>query len=48
MSEGLDVIIVDDDPVILELLGEIIGEFYTWGEVRTFSDADKAIGYCRA
>lgn len=48
MSEGLDVIIVDDDPVILEMLGEMIREFYTWGDVRTFSDADAAIGYCRA
>jgi DNA-binding NarL/FixJ family response regulator len=26
----------------------MIREFYTWGDVRTFSDVDAAIGYCRA
>lgn len=47
MSDGLDVIIVDDDPVVLKAIEEIIKEFYVWGEVRPFSDVATAIGYCR-
>ena len=46
MAEGLDVIIVDDDPDVCEVLGEIIKRFYTWGDVRLFTDADEAIAYC--
>jgi DNA-binding NarL/FixJ family response regulator len=47
MSEGLDVIIVDDEPLICEVLTEIIKRFYSWGEVYSFTDADEAIAYCR-
>jgi DNA-binding NtrC family response regulator len=47
MSDNLDVIIVDDEPWICEVLTDIIKPFYVWGEVRSFTDADEAIAYCR-
>jgi CheY-like chemotaxis protein len=46
MSEHLDVIIVDDDPAVCGVITEIIKRFYVWGEVVSFTDADKAIAYC--
>ena len=46
MPEGLDVIIIDDDPVVCEVLSEIVKRFYTWGNVISYSNVDKAIEYC--
>ena len=46
MSDGLDVIIIDDDPAVCELISEIIEGFYTWGEVLAFTDAGEATSYC--
>lgn len=46
MSNGLDVIVLDDDPGIGEVLKELIESFYTWGEVVAFSSTDAAIAYC--
>lgn len=46
MPEGLDVIIVDDDPDVCEILTEIVKRFYTWGDVISFTNADKAAAYC--
>ncbi|MDY6855533.1 MAG: response regulator [Thermodesulfobacteriota bacterium] len=46
MSDGLDVIIVDDDSIICEVVSEIITGFYTWGDVIYFTDVDDAISYC--
>ena len=46
MPEGLDVIIIDDDPDICQLLSETVKRFYSWGEVITFSDAKTAKSYC--
>jgi DNA-binding NtrC family response regulator len=46
MSEGLDIIIVDDDPSVCELIATIVKRFYTWGEVRTFTNTDEASSYC--
>ena len=46
MSDGLDVIVIDDDPGICEVIAELIESFYTWGNILTFSDADKAVSYC--
>lgn len=46
MAEGLDVIIVDDDPNICELISTIIKRFYTWGEVIPFSNSEEAIKFC--
>ncbi len=45
MPEGLDVIIVDDDPDVCEVITEIVKRFYTWGDVVSFSNVDKAIEY---
>ncbi|MDY6791225.1 MAG: response regulator [Thermodesulfobacteriota bacterium] len=46
MSDGLDVIIVDDDQSVCKVIAGIIEKFYTWGNIVTFSDVDKAILYC--
>ena len=46
MPDGLDVIIVDDDPSVCQLVADMVKGFYAWGEVRSFSDADEAILYC--
>jgi len=47
MPEGLDIIIMDDDPEVCEGLSEVIKLFYTWGSVHAFSDMEKASEYCR-
>ena len=46
MPDGLDVIIVDDDPTVCELVSTIVKRFYTWGDVISFSDSNKAIEFC--
>jgi len=46
MSDGLDVIVLDDDPGIGEIVSELIESFYTWGKVYDFSDPDKAVSFC--
>ena len=46
MSDGLDVIVLDDDPGICEVVTELIESFYTWGNVYPFSDPDQAIAFC--
>lgn len=46
MSDGLDVIVLDDDPGICEIVSELIENFYTWGQVYSFSDPDQAISFC--
>ncbi len=46
MADGLDVIILDDDPGICEIIAELIENFYTWGNVIAFSNPDEAISYC--
>lgn len=46
MAEGLDIIIVDDDPNVCELISTIIKRFYTWGEVIPFSNSEDAIKFC--
>ncbi len=46
MPEGLDVIIVDDDPDVCEVLTDIVRRFYTWGEVIAFTHVDTAIEHC--
>lgn len=47
MSDGLDVIIIDDDQGICEIIKELVESFYTWGDVISFSNAEEAIAYCR-
>jgi len=46
MADGLDIIIVDDDPDVCEITSEIINRFYTWGYVLTFTDINEAISHC--
>lgn len=46
MVEGLDVIIVDDDPDVCQVIEQIVKEFYSWGRVLAFNDPDEAILYC--
>ena len=46
MADGLDVIVVDDDPGICEIVSELIESFYTWGKVYSFSDPNQAITFC--
>jgi DNA-binding NtrC family response regulator len=46
MSEGLDVIIVDDDKNLCTVTAETIKRFYSWGDVVTFNKVDEAIAYC--
>lgn len=46
MPDGLDVIVVDDDPAICDLISSIIKQFYTWGNVISFNDCEDAIQYC--
>ena len=47
MSDGLPIIIVDDDPSVCEVISEIVKRFYTWGEVLAFTDSDEALSFCR-
>lgn len=46
MTEGLDVIVVDDDPDVCELVSSTVKRFYTWGRVISFTDSEEAIAYC--
>lgn len=46
MPEGLDVIVVDDDPNVCELISTTIKRFYSWGTVHSFTDAEAAMAYC--
>ena len=47
MSDGLPVIIVDDDLAICQLMAQLVKRFYTWGEVFAFTDPDEAVAFCR-
>ena len=46
MPDGLDVIVLDDDPGICEIVSELVESFYTWGNVYSFSDPAEAITFC--
>jgi response regulator of citrate/malate metabolism len=46
MSNGLDVIIVDDEAKVSEMIAKNINRFFTWGDVFVFTDVDEAIFYC--
>jgi response regulator of citrate/malate metabolism len=48
MTDGLDVIIVDDDQMTCELVTDMIEQFYTWGKVISFNDATEAVSYCQS
>ena len=46
MTDTLDVIVIDDDKGVCEVVTDIIKDFYTWGNVYSFTDVDQAISYC--
>lgn len=46
MSDGLDIVIVDDEQHVCEILSETIKKFYTWGDVITFNNYKDASEYC--
>lgn len=46
MRNNLDVIVLDDEPLICQLITEILKSFYTWGKIHTFTDYDKALSFC--
>jgi DNA-binding NtrC family response regulator len=46
MADGLDVIIVDDDPNVCELIATIVKRFYTWGDIIPFSNSEEAVKFC--
>lgn len=46
MTDGLDVIVMDDDISVCEVISEIIKRFYVWGDVLMFSNTDEAKAYC--
>lgn len=46
MTDGLDIIVIDDEPTACEVISSIIKRFYTWGEVLDFTNVDQAISYC--
>ncbi len=48
MSQGLDLIIVDDDPEVCQTITDIIERFYAWGDVVAFTNAREATNYCLA
>jgi len=46
MTEGLDVIVVDDEPAVCDAVSQIVRAFYSWGQVYAFTDFDEAISFC--
>ncbi len=48
MSDGLNLIIVDDDPLMCQLLSEMVTRFYSWGKVIAFTDPMEAVSYCQS
>lgn len=46
MTAGLDVVVLDDDPDLCHILGQMVRSFYTQGRVFTFSDFLEARTFC--
>jgi DNA-binding NtrC family response regulator len=46
MSDQLDIVIVDDDPDVCIVLSKMLKQFYTWGEIVTFTNVEPAISHC--
>jgi len=47
MSNNLDIIILDDEPLVCQLVTDIVKSFYTWGEVHSFTNYDEALNFCK-
>ena len=48
MSDGLDILIIDDEKEVCDVLASHIEKFYSWGDVTTCTDVERAISYCRS
>lgn len=48
MGYPLDVIVLDDEPVVGELLKHHLGGFYRWGNVHVFTEVEPASRHCLA
>jgi response regulator of citrate/malate metabolism len=48
MSDGLDILIIDDEKEVCEVLASHIEKFYTWGDITTCTDVERAISYCKS
>jgi DNA-binding NarL/FixJ family response regulator len=48
MANGLDVVVVDDDPITCQMVSKTIQSFYAWGDVHAFTAADEAREFCLA
>jgi DNA-binding NarL/FixJ family response regulator len=46
MTDGLDLIIVDDDESVCKLISATVRKFYTWGKIHEFTNVDDAIAFC--
>ena len=46
MTDGLDIIIVDDDESVCKLIAMIVRQFYTWGHIHEFTDVENAADFC--
>jgi len=46
MSVGLPIIIVDDDPLVCEVIYEYIMRFYLWGKILPFVEPEEALIFC--
>jgi DNA-binding NtrC family response regulator len=47
MSDNLDVIVLDDDPQMCSLITEILKDFYSWGDVHSFTKYNEALAFCK-
>jgi DNA-binding NtrC family response regulator len=48
MAYSLDVVVLDDQPEVCEVLSDMLRGFYTWGEIRSFTDPYAAKEHCMA
>lgn len=48
MSDGLDILIIDDEKEVCDILASHIEKFYTWGDITTCTDVERAISYCKS
>ena len=46
MTDGLDVIVVDDEPSVSRAVTGMVKACYVWGDVHGFTDPDEAIAFC--
>ena len=48
MSDGLDILIIDDEKEVCDVLSSHIRKFYSWGDITTCTDVERAVSYCRS